>query len=90
MIRDNNFFVIQGFMRSELKLKGNELLIYAIIYSETVKGRCYEKPLSELMSWTGCTKQEAVKALKSLRNKDFIGRVVAINNGVKKVGYWCI
>lgn len=32
MVKNENYLVIQGWMITELKLKGNELLIYAIIY----------------------------------------------------------
>ena len=32
MVKNENYLVIQGWMIAELKLKGNELLIYAIIY----------------------------------------------------------
>ena len=31
-IKKESFFTIQAFMVNELKLKGNELLIYAIIF----------------------------------------------------------
>ena len=31
-IKNENYVLIQGWMINELKLKGNELLIYALIY----------------------------------------------------------
>ena len=31
-IKDENFIMIQGWMVNMLNLKGNELLVYAIIY----------------------------------------------------------
>lgn len=32
MINDGNYITIQGWMRTDLKLSGNELIVYAIIY----------------------------------------------------------
>ena len=31
-VKDGNYYVVQSFMVKELKLKGNELVVYAIIY----------------------------------------------------------
>lgn len=31
-VKPENFYVVQGWMISELKLKGNELNVYAIIF----------------------------------------------------------
>ena len=32
MVKENTYINIQAFMRNDLNLKGNELLVYAIIY----------------------------------------------------------
>ena len=32
MISDGTYITIQGWMRTDLKLSGNELIVYAIIY----------------------------------------------------------
>ena len=31
-MKNENYIVIQGWMRNELNLKGNELIVYALIY----------------------------------------------------------
>ena len=31
-VREDNYFAVQGWMVTELKLKGNALMLYAIIY----------------------------------------------------------
>lgn len=38
VIRDSNYVVIQGWMITRLGLKGNELMIYAVIYGFTQNG----------------------------------------------------
>lgn len=35
MVKPENYITIQGWMRTELDLKGNELNLYAIIYGFT-------------------------------------------------------
>ena len=35
MVKSENYITIQGWMVTELKLKGNELLIYALIFGFT-------------------------------------------------------
>ena len=37
-MKDTNFISIQGWMRTELNLSGNELLVYAIIYGFSQDG----------------------------------------------------
>ena len=34
-VREDNYFAVQGWMVTELKLKGNALMLYAIIYGFT-------------------------------------------------------
>lgn len=72
-INRENFIVIQGWMVSELGLKGNELLIYAIIYgfSQTDKQN-FTGSLQYLAEWANSTKQGVLKALKSLISKGYI------------------
>lgn len=90
MIREGNFIVIQSFMVTDLELKGDELLIYAIIYGFSQDGnQHFTGLLRYLADWTGCTFQEVIKALKSLQNKGFIKREEVFNNGVNKIEYWC-
>ena len=58
MIKNENFIVIQGFMINELDLKGNELIIYAIIYGFSQDGENkYTGSLNYLANWTNSTKQ---------------------------------
>ena len=88
MIDNNNFIVIQGFMINELKLKGNELIIYAIIYGfSQIEGQEFTGSLNYLAQWTNSTKQGVLKNLKSLLDKGLISKSEVYNNGVKFVKY---
>ena len=69
-IREDNYIMIQGWMVTELELKGNELLIFAIIHGFSQDGETrFTGGLQYLADWTNSTKQGVSKNLKSLVNK---------------------
>ncbi len=88
MIKSENFIHISGWMVSELQLKGNELLVYAIIYGfcqdEETK---YSGGLQYLADWTNSTKQGVIKNIKSLCEKGLIVKTEYEKNNVKFVEY---
>lgn len=88
-INQNNFITIQGWMRTELNLKGNDLLVYAIIYgfSQTENQR-FTGSLQYLADWCGATKQGILKNLKNLLDLGLIEKNEIVNNGVKFVEYY--
>ena len=87
-VKDGNFVVIQSFMVKELKLKGNELIVYAIIYGfSQSENQCFSGSLSYLAEWTSATKQGIMKNLKSLIDKRLINKSEQFVNGVKFVEY---
>lgn len=60
-------------MRFNLNLKGNELLIFAIIHGFSQDGESeFHGSLQYLAEWTGATKQGVIKNLKSLQEKGYI------------------
>lgn len=81
-IKDENFINIQGWMINRLKLKGNELLIYAIIYGFTQDGeQWFEGSKQYLADWCNITKRGAHEVLKSLVNKRYLLKEdIVINN----------
>lgn len=88
-VKPENFITIQGWMLLDLCLKGNELLIYAIIYGfSQVEGHLFNGGLKYLAEWTNSTKQGVMKALKSLEEKNLIARKEEVWNGIKKVEYY--
>ena len=72
-MRSDNYITIQGWMRTELNLKGNELLVYALIYSfSQVEGQHFTASLQYIADWCGCTKQGVIKNLDSLIQKGLV------------------
>lgn len=69
-VNHENFIVIHGWMVNELNLKGNELLVYAIIYGfSQTENQFFTGSLQYLADWTKSTKQGVMKNLKSLLEK---------------------
>ena len=88
-IKDTNYLVIQGFMVNDLNLKGNELLVYAIIYgfSQDEEQR-FNGSLQYLADWTNSTKQGIIKNLKSLVEKGLIVKEESKFKGLNIVEYY--
>lgn len=88
-VKNENYIVIQGFMVNELKLKGNELLIYSIIYGFSQDGeQVFNGSLQYLADWTNSTKQGVSKNLKALVDKGYIAKEDKYVNGVKFCEYY--
>ena len=87
MDRDN-YIVIQGWMVTELGLKGTELLIYALIYGfSQTEGQVFNGSLQYLADWTNSTRQGVHNNLKSLVEKGLVEKKETILNGVKFCEY---
>lgn len=88
-VKDGNYIVIQSFMVTDLKLKGNELIIYAIIYGfSQAEGQKFSGGLQYLADWTNTSKQSVLNNLKSLIKKGLIIKNDKVLNGVKFVEYY--
>lgn len=73
VIRDSNYVVIQGWMITRLGLKGNELMIYAVIYGFTQNGEAeFIGSMKYLADWTNSTVESVRKCIKSLIDKGYI------------------
>jgi hypothetical protein len=88
-VKNENFILIQGYMINDFNLKGNELLIYAIIsgFSQE-ENQVFSGSLQYLAEWTNSTKQGVMKNLKSLVEKKLIGKNEKYINGVKFCEYY--
>lgn len=87
MTRDN-YITIQGWMITELGLKGNDLLVYALIYGfSQAPGQSFVGSLSYLALWTGSTKQGVQKNLKRLSDMGLIEKSETTVDGVKTCSY---
>lgn len=89
MVKEDAFITILPFMVNDLKLKGNELLTFAIIHGFTMygDGGWFTGSSSYIAEWCGCSKPTVFRCLKSLEEKGFIRRRETITNGVKLVDY---
>lgn len=90
-VKEENFINISGWMVTRLGLKGNELLVYAIIYgfSQDDETR-FTGSLQYLADWTNSTKQSCIKCLKSLAEKGYITKHEKIVNGIKFCEYQAV
>lgn len=82
-VNPDNYIVIQGWMISDLKLKGNDLLVYAIIYGFTQDGEHrFTGGLQYLANWTNSTKSGVQKNLANLVSQGLLLKETNIVNGV--------
>ena len=87
-VNRKNYVSVQGFMVRDLQLKGNELLIYAIIYGfSQAENQVFSGSLQYLADWTNSTKQGVLRCLKSLIKKGYIQKNDKTLNGVKFCEY---
>lgn len=87
-ISTDNFLVIQGWMRTELGLTGNNLLLYAIIYGFSQDGQTrFTGSQQYLADWCGCTRRSVQNGLKELEAQDLIEKFTIDRNGVKFCEY---
>lgn len=90
-IKNTSHVVIHGWMLTELGLKGNELLVYAVIYgfTQSVDDQLYTGSRQHLADWCGATKKTVDNAIISLCNKGYIIRHEKFVNNVMFVDYSC-
>lgn len=87
-MKNENYITIQGWMRNELNLKGNELIIYAIIYGfSQSENHKFTGSLKYLSEWCGVSKQTVLNCLKTLIDRHLIDKNEVHNNGIKFVEY---
>lgn len=87
-VKNENYVQIQGWMVNELKLKGNELLVYAIIYGfSQAENQSFTGSSSYIAGWLNVTKKTALDILKSLVSKGMITKKEVFRNDVKFCEY---
>lgn len=91
-INDNNFVTIQGWMRTKLNLKGNELLAYAVIYGfSQTDGAKFTGSRKYLAEWCGCSMSTIDRTLNSLVDKGLVSRTSYVTkHGYRDVEYAAI
>ncbi len=87
-MKDENFYVIQGWMINKLKLKGNELLVYSIIYGFSQDGgSVFSGSQKYLAECCGCSVRSIQTTLNNLVDKKYITKYEEERNGVKFCSY---
>ena len=87
-IKDNNFITIQGWMRTQLNLSGNELIAMALIYGFSQDGESsFIGSMSYIADWIGVSRKTAERAVKSLVEKGYIKKTDVVRNNVKFCNY---
>lgn len=90
-VKDTNFIAIQGWMRTKLNLKGNELLIYALIYGfsqdENSKFSGTRRYIAE---WCGCSLKTVDNTIASLLAKKLIVKHEKYVNGIRMCDYTAV
>ena len=82
-MENTDFLNIQGWMINELNLKGNELIIYALIYGFTKDGVSEFRGSRQYMAdWTNSSVKSVQNVVNSLVNKGMIEK----NNHINKYG----
>ncbi len=80
---NNNYINIQGWMINELHLKGNELLVYALIYgfSQDEESK-FEGSISYITEWLSSSRQTVINTLKSLEEQNLIIKYQETKNNI--------
>lgn len=88
-IRDENFYTVFGWMLNVLELKGNELTIFAIIYSFSQDGESeFEGSISYLQSFANIdSKQTVYTMLERLKEKHYIKKRPFMSGKVQRYAY---
>lgn len=88
-IRDENFYTVLGWMLNVLELKGNELIVFAIIYSFSQDGESeFTGSLSYMQTFANIKSHNTVTAtLQSLQEKNYILKREFIKDNVRRCAY---
>lgn len=82
-MKNENYYTIQGWMVNELKLTGNELICYAIIYGFCQDSVSYFNGNAKYISeCVGCARDSALRLLKRLVDKNLVVKITQENTNV--------
>ena len=88
-INDNSFLCLQPFMRKKYNLKGNELMVYALIHGFSMDGESYcSCSWQYIADWIGADKRTVARTLNSLESKNLIKKEIYFENKVKYCRYY--
>lgn len=83
VINNENYYVVQGWMRTELGLSGNALSIYAIIYGfSQVAHQEFTASINYLCEWLGVSRPTVINTLKDLVDKGYLTKESEEKNNI--------
>ena len=84
----SQYVLINGYMAASLGLKGNDLMIYAIIYGfSQIEGQYFTGSRQYLATWTNSTKQGVQKSLNRMVEYGYLEKRERYINNVKHCEY---
>ena len=90
-ITPDNFFRIEGWMRTELNLKGNELMTYALIYSfQTAYDKPFDGSQAYIAEWLGTSRQHTNVILAKLETDGMLEIQKTCKGYIRKNYYKCL
>ncbi|MEG0367025.1 MAG: conserved phage C-terminal domain-containing protein [Coprobacillus sp.] len=85
-----NYISILDFMVSDLKLRGNELIVYALIYGFTQDEISdFHGSLTYIQERTGLSRPTVTDILKKLQERNYIIKEEQFRNNIKYCSYKC-
>lgn len=92
MPKDENYIHISGWMVNNLKLKGNNLLVYALIYGFSQDGESeFKGTLSYITDWLNCSRMTAIRSLATLTENGLLKKKeIEIAKNLKLAHYTAI
>jgi DNA-binding Lrp family transcriptional regulator len=73
IVKNDNYYVVQGWMRNVLGLKGYALEIYAIIYGfSQVSHQEFTASINYLCEWIGASRPTVINTLKDLVDRGYL------------------
>lgn len=83
-VRDENYFMVCGWMVNRLGLKGTALHLFAIIYGFSQDGEgSFTGSLQYLCDFTNATKKTVITSLKDLTERGYLAKTENFINGMK-------
>ena len=83
MAKNENYYVVHGWMVNELGLKGNALSVYAIIYGfSQTEHQEYTASINYMAEWLGASRPTVINTLKDLVDKGYLTKTSNEINGV--------
>lgn len=82
-VQPNNYLTLQGWMLTDLHLKGASLVLFALIYGFTQDGETeFNGSMSYMQQWAGISRRGAIKALDKLIADGLVEKLKTTVNGV--------